>query len=200
MPTLEHWLDVATKGLCESAAERVRAEIGEHYASALESAVKRGVDSVEAERHAVAALGDAKTANREYRRVLITEREENLLSSLGWGSRRRQFGIMVLWALPLIVIRFWTSEADYILAALVTQGVLQTIPISSVRAAWVVRILRWAVMAAFYATLFARMLPKGMFPAVVMLWMPLVMAYHEYKLCVIRRKLPVEQWPRRLWV
>ena len=202
MPTLEHWLDVATKGLCESAAERVRAEIGEHYQSALESAVKSGVDSIEAERHAVAALGDAKTANREYRRVLITEREENLLRSWGWGSHRTQVRVVVVMAVALSVMRFWTAEVDYVLAALVAQGVLLAIPISSIRAAWVVRILRWAVMAAFHATWFMKMVAAGMSPAVVVVWlaMPLGMAYQEYKLCVIRRKLPVEQWPRRLWV
>jgi GTP cyclohydrolase III len=79
MQTLEQWLDVATSGLCESAADRVRAEIGEHYASALEAAAADDADPIDAERLAVDALGDAKTANRQYRRVLLTASEEELL-------------------------------------------------------------------------------------------------------------------------
>jgi hypothetical protein len=199
MQTLEQWLDAATRGLSGSAATRVRAEIGEHYASALESAVAVGIDSIEAERRAVAELGDAKTANREYRRVLLTEREENLLRSVTWMSHRWQVLYMVLIAAVLIVIRFWIPVADYLLAWVVAEGVLRTIPISTIRAAWIVRISRWAVLASFYAASFASLKPMGALPGFMMLWIPLVTAYQEYKLCVIRRKLPVEQWPRRLW-
>jgi len=82
MQTLEQWLEVATQGLCDSAAARVRAEIGEHYLSALESANSAGVDQRDAERRALHALGEAKVANRQYRRVLLTESEARTLSRL----------------------------------------------------------------------------------------------------------------------
>src|SRR5262245_20019576 len=82
MQTLEQWLEVATRGLCDSAAARVRAEIVEHYQSAIEAAGAVDVESPDVEGQALAALGDAKTANRQYRRVLLTEGEATLLGGL----------------------------------------------------------------------------------------------------------------------
>ena len=75
MTRLESWLTDATRGLSKDSGAQVRSEIGEHY----ESSLKRDVTPDEADRIAVAALGDAKAANRQYRKVLLTSSEARML-------------------------------------------------------------------------------------------------------------------------
>lgn len=71
MTPLEQWLSVATKGLSGESAARVRAEIQQHYDSACEA----GDD-------AIAALGNARAANRAYRKVLLTDFEAMMAPTL----------------------------------------------------------------------------------------------------------------------
>ena len=202
MQTLQQWLDVATLGLSDSSAQRVRAEIGEHYASALESAEAAGVDPCDAEHRAVTALGDAQTANRQYRRVLLTESEENSLRQ--WTSRggRVWRGTFVLLsAVFLAVVPGSTlGVAKYTCVAILLDALLRAIPVGSIRAGWVVRISRWANQIAFYAMWFISAWAFAKLPALLIPVMALGTLHMEYRLFVIRRKLPVEQWPRRLWV
>ena len=75
MTRLESWLTDATQGLSKDSAAQVRSEIGEHY----ESSLRHDVTPDEADRIAVAALGDAKSANRQYRKVLLTSGEARML-------------------------------------------------------------------------------------------------------------------------
>lgn len=202
MQALEQWLSVATRGLCESAAERVRAEIGEHYLSAIESAGEGDSDSTDVERRAVAALGDAKAANRQYRRVLLTEREATLLRSLtSWGPQH-VVGLLLLVTTAIYAISTRTSQLNYLFAAAAIEGVLRAIPIPTIRAGWVVRIVRWGNQAVFHAMWFATVLAFGNQSVLILtaLFLPMLGAavHREYKLFVIRRKLPVGQWPRQL--
>lgn len=204
MQALEQWLGVATSGLCESAAERVRAEISEHYLSAIESAGEGGCDSADVERRAVASLGDAKAANRQYRRVLLTERETRLLRELtSWGPHH-VIGILLLVTTAIFAISIRTTQFNYMFVAAAIEGLLRAVPISTIGAGWVVRIVRWGNMAVFYGTWFATVLALGNHSVFVLtaLLLPLLGAavHTEYKLFVIRRKLPVAQWPRRLWI
>jgi uncharacterized membrane protein len=74
MAALDKWLDVATRGLSPESTAKVQAEIEEHYNSAMAS----GATSEEA----VAALGDPKASNGEYRKVLLTETEAAVAPSL----------------------------------------------------------------------------------------------------------------------
>ena len=67
MTLLDQWLSEATKGLSAESTARVREEIQQHYDSAREA----GGDADDVMR----ALGDPGTANRAYRKVLLTERE-----------------------------------------------------------------------------------------------------------------------------
>jgi hypothetical protein len=205
MQALEQWLDVATSGLCESAAERVRAEISEHYLSAIESAGEGDCDSADVERRAVASLGDAKAANRQYRRVLLTKREDALLrelrksTSLGYHV----VGVLILATMAIYAISVGTTQFNFLFAAVAIKAVLTAIPISTIRAGRVVRILRWGNEAVFYAMWFATMVARSQAVfvlAAAFLPMPLAVMYREYKLSIIRRKLPVGQWPRRLWI
>lgn len=202
MPPLEQWLSVATRGLCESAAELVRAEIGEHYASAIESAAMGGGDPRDAERVAIDALGDAEIANRQYRRVLLTEREEDVLR--GFTSRGGQLWRgtwIVLSAVLLVVVPSSTlGVAKYTCAFILLDALLRMVPVGSIRAGWFVRILRWVNSLVFYTMWFASTLAFAKFAAVLIPVFAVGTMHMEYRLFVIRRKLPVEQWPRRLWV
>src|ERR1700722_19291739 len=84
---LELWINQASRRLSTDSAARVRTEIREHYESARESAIGNGASSAEADRTAMAALGDAKAVNCEYRRVLLTREEAKLLSQGNWEAR-----------------------------------------------------------------------------------------------------------------
>jgi hypothetical protein len=201
MQTLEQWLDVATHGLCDSAAARVRAEIGEHYLSAIESASREGVDPLDAERRALSALGEAKSANRQYRRVLVTESEARTLSQL--TSRWPPVGaILVLGTTAIYAVSVRTSELNYLFVCFAIQTVLRAIPISSIRAGWIVRILRWGNDTLFYTFWFvtAMAFMKSPVQAAGIIVMALGAVHREYKFFVLRRKVPVEQWPRMLWI
>src|SRR5579864_8319640 len=83
MTRLESWLTDATRGLSKDSAAQVRTEIGEHY----ESSLRHDVTPDEADRIAVSALGDAKIANRQYRKVLLTSREATMLRQSNRESR-----------------------------------------------------------------------------------------------------------------
>src|SRR5262252_10650921 len=77
---LDNWLEQATLGLSKDSAAQVRREIEDHYESAREAAIATGATAEAAERSGLSALGDARTANRQYRRVLLTSSEARLLS------------------------------------------------------------------------------------------------------------------------
>jgi hypothetical protein len=64
MTGLDIWLRQATRHLAKDSITQVRTEIQEHYESARDAAVTEGVPLGEADRLALSALGDAKTANR----------------------------------------------------------------------------------------------------------------------------------------
>jgi hypothetical protein len=203
MQTLEQWLSVATRGLCDAAAARVRAEIGEHYASALESAGTADVDPLDVERRAVTALGDAKTANRQYRRVLLTEGEDVLLRGL---SPLSQFWDMVTaGSLVMVGALIWvrTSEFRYLPATVIVEVMLRAIPVGSIRAGSIVRSARWGVLTIGLTMTVVSYLGPGIAPIFHVTGVVLVAVaagYAEYKFFVLRRKVPVEQWPRRLKV
>ena len=203
MQTLEQWLEVATRGLCDSAAARVRAEIGEHYLSAIESAGSAGVDQRDAERRALHALGEAKVANRQYHRVLLTESEARTLSRLTsrWPP---VVGILLLAPFAIYAIFTRTSELNFLFAFCVVEVALRAIPVSSIRAGWVVRIFRWVNLTVFYTMWLVGVMDLGKSPAVLLVGMTLfnvvAVVHTEYTRFVLRRKVPVEQWPRMLWI
>ena len=73
---LDQWLSDATRGLSAESAARVREEIQQHYDSACEA----GGD-------AIAGLGDARAANRAYRKVLLTKRDVWMARELAHSKR-----------------------------------------------------------------------------------------------------------------
>ena len=60
MTLVEQWISDAARGLSPESVEQVRAEIEQHYDSARETG--------ETDDAAIAALGDARVANRAYRK------------------------------------------------------------------------------------------------------------------------------------
>ena len=82
-PDLDRWLEQATRRLSKGSAAQVRTEIQEHYQSAREDAISGGASQDEANRMALIALGDAKTANKQYLRGSADGvREWNALQNL----------------------------------------------------------------------------------------------------------------------
>ena len=201
MQAVEQWLSVATRGLCASAAERVHAEIGDHYQSALESAQAAGLDVVEAERSAVAALGHAKAANREYRRVLLTKGEDRLLrwaiseeKYLGGPSRSRT-ALMLAALATHVIISIWKPALTYFEVALFLELIIfPTLHARSIGAGRIIRAMRWGVLAVGGTM---TILSGRHAPIVVCLL--LQFAYIEYKHFILRYKLPVDKWPKRFY-
>lgn len=116
---LERWLDVATRGLCNDAKARVRAEVEQHFDAAYRFQIFEGEDAIIAAALASAALGDAKRANRRYRRVYLTAAEARRVGRLAGTSvgaivtiwiATVVCGMLLVGALPL------TQNGDMILA------------------------------------------------------------------------------------
>jgi len=112
------------------------------------------------------------------------------------------FGIFLLVAMAIGAIALRTAQFNYLFAFFVVEAVLRAIPVSTIRAGWVVRIFRWGNHTVFYTMWFVTMMAfmKSPVQAVGIIVMALGAAHREYKLFVLRRKVPVEQWPRLLWI
>jgi hypothetical protein len=80
--TLDHWLDVATRGLCDDAKTRVRAEVEAHLAAAYDALIATGHSAELAECATLESLGGAKKARRRYARVHLTKSDERKLARL----------------------------------------------------------------------------------------------------------------------
>src|SRR5882757_3740378 len=87
MTDIQRWMNQATCNLSKDSAARVRTEIQEHHEAAREAAIQCGANPDEADRLAVAGLGDAKIANAQYRQVLLTAGETRLLREGNWEAR-----------------------------------------------------------------------------------------------------------------
>jgi molecular chaperone DnaK (HSP70) len=87
MIALDSWLGQATRHLAKDSVSRVRSEIQEHFESTRDAAIADGATVEQADTFALKALGDAKAANRQYRRVLLTAAEARMLRSDNWEAR-----------------------------------------------------------------------------------------------------------------
>jgi hypothetical protein len=211
MTALEGWLATASRCLSPESAAQVRTEIQAHYESAREAAIAGGSAPDAAERAALAALGDARAANRQYRKVLLTAAEARMLRDVQWESRLVCSRPGLPWMLrlaPLILLgAAWAaSSAGYGLAARVSfllgmgSGILIAIPTLQIYTPFrsrLYRLLKWPILAAALALAFG--------PKAVDWWGALLIctsgvAWIEWTRHSIRRKLPVEKWPRALYL
>ncbi len=205
MTGLENWLKQATRRLSRESAARVRSEIQEHYESARETAMAEGATADEADLTALAALGDAKIANCQYREVLLSSDEARLLSEGNWEARAICFRPWLKWLLitaPVVALFLIATRgiAPVVLAAGLMTGLLFAavfLPIYTPRRARIFRCAKWVVFIAIFALIFGADTLRMSWLLISCLW---PVAWIEWKRVSIRRKLPVAEWPRQLYL
>lgn len=211
MNGLESWLKQATRKLSAASVARVRSEIREHYESALEAAMSGGATAEEADRLAVSALGDAKAANRQYRDVLLTSAEARLLREGNWEARAicsRSWPKWLLAALPAATL--FAAATSFRLGAialawpLFAGGILMTLvfaapflPLYTPARGRVFRCVKWVALLATLGLAFGPNALKWSWLLFSCLW---PMAWVEWARYSIRRKLPVAEWPKQLYL
>jgi hypothetical protein len=192
--TLESWLTRATRGLCDEAAAQVRAEITEHYQSAIDSGASPD--------HAVQALGSPREANRQYRRALFTPIEAFLFRGL---RNAPNFSVRLAVPVTLFGIGFGLIVAGYFLGtqgAIGKAGVLFTIAWLPIGIAYFLRetqpklIQRRCLYYSWWTAVLSMLAMKISFGEPY--WIAFLLApclWLEYTLMSIRRKVPRDQWP-----
>jgi len=205
--TLETWLGRATCRLSANSAAQVRSEIQEHYESARDEALNGGASPTEADRIALSSLGDASTAGRQYRKVLLTAAEERILRETMWEARA--VCSRLRWLFPVAALTlcsaawFFIAGQNYLALALVLMAAGMSLllagsrlPINSPARAQVFRGARWGWLAAVVLLAVWPDPLKQSWLLVAVAW-PIV--WVEWTLFSVRRKLAVDQWPRPLY-
>jgi hypothetical protein len=211
MTELELWLKHATRHLSRDSAAQVRREIQEHYQSARESAVSGGASAAAAERQALAALGDAKTANCQYREALLTSSEARMLRQGGGEAhlfcsrpwlKRLAVGAPLAALAAALALFLGGAHSMARMALVVGIGMSPVagallLPIYTPSRGRAFRLARWAAMAGALGLAFGSNALEWSWLLAACLW-PSV--WSEWKRASIRRKLPVQQWPRHLYL
>jgi hypothetical protein len=211
MIELETWLRQATRYLSRDSASQVRAEIREHYESAREAPICGGSTADEADRLALAALGNAKAANREYRSVLLTSQEARVLGEGNWEARAVCSRSWLKWLLPAIpVVALFAAVALFSTGAITVarvllvgatgMGVLSAapfLPLYTPSRSRIFRLVKWIVLIGTLGLAFGADALKWSWLLISCLG-PL--AWTEWTRVSIRRKLPVALWPKQLYL
>ncbi|HZB87377.1 MAG TPA: hypothetical protein VE291_01855 [Terracidiphilus sp.] len=211
MTALEMWLEQATRDLSSDAAERVRAEIAEHFEAARVAAMQDGENETAAEKTALAALGDAKMANRQYRRVLLTKREAQVLRQSGWDAQAdyergwlRWF--VLFWTVVTVAsgLGAWTAGYGYLSGVLLIPGIALAmcgIPmffkIFTPRRSRVYRAAKWLYLVGVAVIAWSAFKHSVLFIVCVSIWPSLSIGWTRMS---IRRKMPVSEWPKHLYL
>ena len=211
MTELETWLNQATRRLSRDSSVQVRTEIQEHYESARETAMSAGATADEAARLAITALGDAKAANCQYRKVLLTSEEARLLGESNWEARAfcsRPALKMLLLALPVVALfaagAFYFAGANAVAQVLLVGGIgmgllfsAPFLPVYTPSRARVFRVVKWVVLIGMLGLAFGPDALKWSWLLISCLW-PAV--WIERTRVSIRRKQPVAKWPKQLYL
>jgi hypothetical protein len=221
---LDVWLARATRQLSADSAAQVRSEIAQHYESSREAAIASGKSADEAARAALAALGDAKDANCQYRHVLITRGEARILRSSGREAQffcATPFRKSLLVAVPVVAAicaaasyafatvtqafaTHATSTAVLVARISVVAAILTTlffaVPLLPIYTPWRARIYRaakWLAIATVVMIIFDgdRLYSTWLFLSCF--W---VIAYTEATRMSLRRKIPAANWPKHLYL
>jgi hypothetical protein len=206
MNRLELWLNQATCCLSAESTAQVRREIHEHYVSAVAVALANNLNDDQAEQAAVAALGDAKEANRQYRRVLLTSAEARMLHRSNREARAfcaRPWLRLLLAIAPVAAViaslTFALRDQDTISWSLFAGAAAVTVlffgsylPVYTVTRSRIFRAVKWAVLLCVMAICY-----RWPWLSFACLW---PIAHIEWNRVSIRRKLPVAQWPRQLYL
>lgn len=207
----ETWLAQATRHLSRDASAQVRIEIREHYDAARENAMERGSNCEEAARVALEALGDARTANRQYRKVLLTAGEARVLREGDWEAKVVCSGTWRKWlmlAIPAGVllsgIGFAFANKAAVAQVLLVGGIGMSLlcaamflPLYTPRRSRVFRVVKWLVMVGILVIAFWPTVLQWSWLLFSCLW---PVAWVEWTRGSIRRKLPVEKWPKQLYL
>ncbi|MBZ5607481.1 MAG: hypothetical protein LAP38_04430 [Acidobacteriia bacterium] len=207
---LEAWLKQATHHLSAASVSKVRTEIQEHYESALEYAQGGGATAEEADCAAVAALGDAKAASRQYRKVLLTSGEARLLREASWEIRAVCSRPWLRWLFLIPVaglcagIAFTehgeTQTGWLLLLGMAGLSLLLAapfLPIYTPARGRLFRCVRWAWLVAVLALACGPNFLAQSWMFFVLAW---PIAWVEWTQISLRRKLPVAEWPKQLYL
>ncbi len=211
MNRLDVWLGQATKHLSKNSADRVRSEIREHYEAAREAALGDGASDEEADGRAVDALGKATTANRQYRKVLLTSREAKMLRN---GNREARAVCSRPWLKSLLLagpavallaaVVFFLNGTTSIAQVLLIGGVgvgfvlaMTFLPIYTPSRSRVLRVVKYAVLFGMLVLPFGTDALRWSWLEFSCLW---PIAWIEWTRMSIRRKLPVAEWPKNLYL
>jgi len=212
MTELEGWLTLATRRLSKDSAALVRSEIQEHYESARESALAGGATEEQAARTALATLGEPQVANRQYRRVLLTSEEARILRESNWEARAVCKYPVAKWFLLSIPVAFLSAAVALLLtggmspitrvllaAAIATSLVCVApfLPIYTPSRARVYRAIKCIVLPSALFLAFGPDSRKLSWLLICCLWL---LVHAETTRMSIRRKLPVAQWPKQLYL
>jgi hypothetical protein len=122
--SLAEWLEIATEGLAVPGRERVRQEIGAHFAQAVKAHLDQGESEPVAQINALGELGDAKTAQRNFRKRHLTKDEEKRLMTLR-GLARNKFVLatnLILGCALSIDLLWTTSKAGLLISVPIILG------------------------------------------------------------------------------
>jgi hypothetical protein len=210
MTGLDDWLRQATRSLSRESAAQVRIEIQDHYESARDATAQAGASAEEADRRALAALGDAKTANCQYRHVLLTAAEARILRSGNWEAglvcarpwlKWLMAGATIAATIAAIVLFVTAGDlARVALAGILLLGplfVALALPIYTPARARIFRRVKWAALIGGFGLAFGPDLLKMSWLLFSCLW---AVAWVEWTRVSIRRKLPVARWPKQLYI
>jgi hypothetical protein len=211
MSRLDDWLREATRHLASESAAMVRREIQDHYEAARDAALVHGSSTEGADAIAVNSLGDAKTANCQYRQVLLTSAEAGMLRQGKLEARAVCSRPWVKWSLvavPVALVEaasvlFFHGKAglawDLLLAGIAMSPLFAALllPIYTPARSRVFRYAKWFVMTAAVVLLFGPEALKWSWLLISCLW---PMAWSEWTRASLRRKLPVSAWPRHLYL
>jgi len=211
MTRLDVWLNEATRRLSRDSAAQVRAEIQAHYESAREAAMSGGARADDADQQAIAALGDARTANCQYRKVLLTASEARILHQGNWEARAicsRVWLKRTLLALPLaalIVATVFFLRGSLETARILLVAGLGTslffaapmLPVYTASRSRIYRVIKWLAIIAMLALAFGPDALKQSWLLISCLW---VFFHIERTRASIRRKLQVADWPKQLYL
>jgi hypothetical protein len=203
MTQIDTWLKLATRQLSKESAAQVRREIGEHYEAAREAALGGGASMDEADGLAVKALGDAKAANCQYRKVLLTSAEARIIREGQWEcravrARKWLLGVPALAALGGSAALFRVGDPSLAVAMLaggLAMGMyLATpfLPVYTPRGGQIFRAVKWLLLAVT--------LTLALRPAWLLFSCGWPVAWIEWTRISIRRKLPIAEWPKQLYL
>ncbi len=211
MTELELWLKQATRHLSRDAAAKVRTEITEHFEASRDAALAAGASPEDAARQALAQLGDPRTANCAYRQVLLTAEEARLLKKSSWEANAvcsRTWIKPAALALYLLLLAAsagfaLTGRGSYATDALCAAFGLSPflamifVPIDTPTRGLLFRCARWIAMGTAPLLILG---PDAWKYSWLLLSCLAPLAVVEITRASIRRKLPVQSWPRHLYL